>query len=359
MNKIGRNLFKVTGIMSGTSLDGADFAACTFAFNHGRWEYTIEHAITFAYSMEWKNRLKTLLNSSADDFAKVHYDYGRLTGKMAKRFHLETGFDPLFIATHGHTIFHNPAGGYTIQAGSGAAVAIAAEKPVICDFRANDVCLGGQGAPLVPIGDKLLFSKYDACLNLGGFSNISFEKENSRFAFDICPVNTVLNFLSNKMNLDYDQEGNLARQGKVLKTLLDQLNALTYFKTSPPKSLSVEWLNRHVLPLLQPQDRTVPDLLRTLVEHIAIQISDVLRTYKIKNTLITGGGVHNRFLIERLKTLSLCKLVVPENKLVDYKEALVFAFLGLLRWIEQPNCLASATGASGNAVGGAVYLPSK
>lgn len=345
--------------MSGTSLDGADFAACTFALYNGGWEYNIEHVITYAYSVEWKNRLKTLIHSSANDFAKAHYDYGRLTGKMAKRFHRETGFDPLFIATHGHTIFHNPAGGYTIQAGSGAAVAIAAEKPVICDFRANDVCLGGQGAPLVPIGDKLLFSQYDACLNLGGFSNISFERGNTRYAFDICPVNTLLNALSNKLNLDYDEEGNIARRGEVIKPLLDQMNALIYFKTSPPKSLGIEWLNHHVFPLLQPEDVNVPDLLRTAVEHIAIQISDVLRNYKIKNTLITGGGVYNRFLIERLKALSFCKLIIPENKLVDYKEALVFAFLGLLRWTGQPNCLATATGASGNAVGGAVYLPLK
>ncbi len=356
-NKEG-GFFKITGVMSGTSLDGIDFAACVFSEDHGEWSFRIEHATTYAYSAMWKNKLKSLFNAAANDLAKTHFDYGKLIGMLSKQFHQETGFDPYFISSHGHTIFHDPANGYTTQIGSGAAIATAAGKPVVCDFRSNDICLGGQGAPLVPIGDKLLFGKYDACLNLGGFSNISLDSGNKRIAFDICPVNTVLNLLSNKINLDYDKDGKTARQGRIIDDILKQMNSLPYYTGPIPKSLGTEWLNQNFLQFLNNYN-TVPDLLRTVTEHIAIQISDVLTNFEIRKTLITGGGAYNKFLIERLMSLSHSEFIIPDNQIIDFKEALIFAFLGLLRWKGEVNCLASATGASEDNIGGAIYLPLK
>ncbi len=352
--------FRVSGIMSGTSLDGLDLAACSFRFTQNRrWEYAIEHAATYPFPPAWKQHLQALMHADARTFARAHFDFGRLTGEYANRFHEASGFEPMLIASHGHTIFHDPLAGYTTQIGSGAAIAAITGKPAVCDFRATDVCLDGQGAPLVPIGDELLFSEYDACLNLGGFSNISFRHNHQRVAFDVCPVNIILNRLAAELGQDYDKDGRLADQGKVIPALLAALNNLPYYSQLSPKSLGAEWLEDHVLPLLQNDDYSTYDKLSTFTEHIAFQIGRVLTKNRIKNVLISGGGARNKFLIERLQSKTTCGLILPDHKTIDYKEALVFALLGLLRWFEQENCLATATGASHNSAGGAVYLPVK
>ncbi|HHN47505.1 MAG TPA: anhydro-N-acetylmuramic acid kinase [Bacteroidales bacterium] len=352
--------FKVSGIMSGTSLDGLDLAACSFRFaQNGKWEYAIEHAATYPFSPTWKHQLQNLIDADARAIARAHFDFGRLIGEYANRFHAASGFEPMLIASHGHTIFHDPATGYTTQIGNGAAIAAITGKPAVCDFRATDVCLGGQGAPLVPIGDELLFPDYDACLNLGGFSNISFRADHQRIAFDVCPVNIILNLLAMELGQDYDADGRLAAKGKVIPGLLEVLNSLPYYSQLSPKSMGVEWLKDHVLPLMQNEDHSTCDKLRTFTEHIALQISRVLTENRIKNVLITGGGAHNQFLIERLQAKTTCGLILPDHKTIDYKEALVFALLGLLRWFEQENCLATATGASHSSIGGAIYLPVK
>jgi anhydro-N-acetylmuramic acid kinase len=353
-------VLRVSGIMSGTSLDGLDLAACNFRFTQkNKWEYAIEHAATYPFPPAWKRQLKSLMNADARAFARAHFDFGRLIGEYAKRFHVASGFEPMLIASHGHTIFHDPAAGYTTQIGSGAAIAALTGKPVVCDFRATDVCLGGQGAPLVPIGDELLFSEYDACLNLGGFSNISFRHDQKRIAFDVCPVNTMLNRLAAELGKGYDEDGRLAAQGKVIPELFGMLNSLPYYPQLPPKSLGTEWLEDHVLTLMQNNDDSTYDKLCTFTEHIAFQLSRVLTENRIKNVLITGGGAHNQFLITLLRSKTNCDLILPDNKTIDYKEALVFALLGLLRWFDKENCLAPATGATHNSTGGAVYLPVK
>ncbi|MBE0660838.1 MAG: anhydro-N-acetylmuramic acid kinase [Bacteroidales bacterium] len=352
-------IYRVTGIMSGTSLDGMDMAACIFRVRDGKWEYTIEHTVTWPYTPEWKSRLQSLFNASAAELAKIHFDYGRLSGELAKSFHTRTNFDPILIASHGHTVFHDPQTGFSMQIGNGAAIAAAGGKPVVCDFRAMDVCLGGQGAPLVPMGDEILFSQYDACLNLGGFSNISLKRDGKRIAFDICPVNTVLNQLAGKLGHEFDFNGNLARDGQIIEPLLEKLNSLLYYELPAPKSLGTEMLIRQMFPILEDSNYPVNDLLRTFVEHISVQIGRIVRQYKIKEILLTGGGAHNLFLISNIEKACGCKLVIPDNETIEYKEALIFALLGLLRWSGKTNILSSATGAIADSCGGAVYLPAK
>lgn len=351
--------YKVTGIMSGTSLDGLDIAACNFYVRNGKWEYTIEQAVTWPYTPEWKNRLQSLFIASAAELAKIHFDYGKLTGDLAAKFHSKTHFEPLLIASHGHTVFHDPTKGFTTQIGNGAAIAAASGKPVVCDFRATDVCLGGQGAPLVPMGDEILFSQYDACLNLGGFSNISLKRDDKRIAFDICPVNTVLNKLSGKLGQEFDFNGNFAKEGEIIETLLEKLNSLPYYNLPSPKSLGTEMLIRHIFPILEDSNYRVNDILRTFVEHISVQIARIVMEYKVKEILLTGGGVHNLFLTVNIQKACGCKLIIPDNETIDYKEALIFALLGLLRWSGLTNILSSATGAIADSCGGAVYLPAK
>jgi anhydro-N-acetylmuramic acid kinase len=352
-------VYKVSGIMSGTSLDGMDLAACNFILRNGKWEFSIEHAITYAYTPAWKTRLQKLIYAEAKEIALAHFDFGKLCGEFAKRFHTETGFDPLFIASHGHTVFHNPEKGYTLQIGNGASIATTSGKPVVCDFRATDISLGGQGAPLVPIGDQILFHQYDACLNLGGFSNISLSRNGKRIAFDICPVNTVLNKLAAELGKGFDNKGDIARHGEIIPSLLEALNNLPFYAKSPPKSLGAEWLELYVYPVISGDQYPVKDKLRTFTEHIISQITKVISEYEITNMLVTGGGTHNIFLLENLRKSTNCDIIVPDAKTIEFKEALVFALLGLLRWFEQPNCLASATGASHDSIGGAVYLPVK
>lgn len=345
--------------MSGTSLDGVDIAACRFWYTNNNWCFAIEHATTSPYTTEWKKQLQLLVNASAREIAKMHFDYGRLIGRLVRQFHEETGFDAEFISSHGHTVFHDPGSGYTTQIGSGAAIAATCDLPVVCDFRSTDVCLGGQGAPLVPIGDELLFGNVDACLNLGGFSNISLNREGQRIAFDICPVNTVLNLLSHEAGMEYDMDGKLASCGKIIPVLLDALNNLGYYSQNPPKSLGTEWVDSEIIPLLMLRSEISADKLRTFTEHAAFQISNTLDSLHVSQVLLSGGGAFNHFLVRRIMDQTSSEIIIPEVNLINYKEALVFAFLGLLRWIGETNCLASATGAVTDNIGGAVYLPAK
>lgn len=359
MNQSKETIYQVTGIMSGTSLDGMDLAACEFKYRNSKWDYKLLHSETYPYSDIWIKKLRSLRHASALEAIQAHYDYGRLTANYVNRFHEETRFRPMIIASHGHTVFHEPLKGYTWQAGCGAAIANYCGIPAVCDFRSGDVSLGGQGAPLVPIGDELLFGDYDACLNLGGFSNISLKRNEKRIAFDICPVNTVLNLLAAEAGMEFDRDGALANQGKIINGLLNNLNMLPFYNSPPPRSLGAEWLEENILPLFYDPDHDIKDKLRTFTEHIAQQIKRVVSSYGIKRMLVTGGGTYNKFLIRQITYGSSCKVVIPDNSTVEYKEALIFAFLGLFRWLGLPNCLATVTGAKSDSIAGAVYLPVK
>lgn len=350
--------YKVIGVMSGTSLDGVDIAYCIFNNSYSKWSYEIREATTIPYKQEWKKRLRDLDKQDAFFYTQTHIQYGHYLGKLIKSFIKKHSLKVDMIASHGHTIFHQPKLKATSQIGDGSAIAAICKTPVICDFRSKDVALGGQGAPLVPIGDKLLFPEYTYCINLGGIANISFDKAQERLAFDICPVNMLLNYLSRQKGLEYDKDGNMAKAGEINILLLKELNNLSYFKEKIPKSLSRERIFQEFIPVLDKYTINVEDKLCTVCEHIATQIAKVIENnYSQKEILLTGGGAMNKYLVDKMKRhLKTTTIVLPNKKIISYKEALIFALLGILRIRNEVNCLKSVTGASRDTVGGAIYL---
>lgn len=342
--------YRVLGLMSGTSLDGLDVAYCEFNYKQGKWTYDIKKATTYAYDEDFKQKIRSMEETSAREFARFSVEIGHFFGKKAKAFLDSHSLDVDFVASHGQTIFHRPDLNYTTQIGDLSALCSEVQVKVIGDFRSMDVALGGQGAPLVPIGDEILFCDYENCLNLGGFSNISMKKQGKRIAYDICPVNIVLNHLCEKLSLPFDDGGQIAASGKVDENLLKQLNDLPYYKKKTNKSLGKEWVVENVFPLLEKTTLSVEDLLATYTEHIAEQLS---RNISGK-TLLTGGGAYNTYLIERLKKLTPHTIELPEKTIIDYKEAMIFAFLGVLRQRGEVNCLASVTGAEKDNCGGSI-----
>lgn len=345
----------VLGTMSGTSLDGLDLALCRFIRYASGWEYTVVAAEAYPYPGELRERLAGAIELSAYDFVRLDVELAQFMARTINAFVADRKIKPDFIASHGHTTFHQPAIGLTSQIGSGAVLTAHTGITTVCDFRTVDVALGGQGAPLVPIGDELLFGQYDACLNLGGFSNISFRKNGRRVAYDVSPCNMALNYLANKMGQEYDQDGETARKGMIDHALLDLLNRLDFYKKTGAKSLGKEWFDTTFRPCLDASGLSIPDQLRTLTEHIAIQLADASHGNRGESMLVTGGGAKNVFLIERLRAIGTKKIIVPDPQTIDFKEAIIFAFLGVLRVCGEINCLRDVTGACMDNCGGAVY----
>jgi anhydro-N-acetylmuramic acid kinase len=342
--------------MSGTSLDGLDLALCEFENLADSYSYKIHKAQTFSYSDSQKEKLRTAHLLSAENYSRLDYLYGKYISETVQRFIKESSLKADAIASHGHTVFHQPKNGFSTQVGSGAAIAAESGLTTVCDFRSVDVALKGQGAPLVPIGDKYLFSDFESCLNLGGIANISFDNENGdRVAFDICPVNMALNHFSKKEGLEYDNNGELAKQGICNGELLDILNNLSFYSKKGAKSLGREWFEQQFLPITENYQLSVNDTLSTLVHHIAEQIAATLENYKLTSVLVTGGGAFNGFLIEILQKKFNGKIHIPDAQTVNFKEALIFAFLGYLRLNNKINTLSSVTGAIRDSVGGAIY----
>ncbi|MEH6680838.1 MAG: anhydro-N-acetylmuramic acid kinase [Sediminicola sp.] len=355
-------IHKVIGLMSGTSLDGLDLAHCHIWRTEGGWDFTIQNTRSIDYDGEMAERLKNSIFLSADALLRFHNSYGSWLGQQVAAFVADRELEVHFIASHGHTAHHQPQNGLTFQLGSGQHLANECGIKTICDFRTNDVALGGQGAPLVPIGDRLFFGQYDFCLNLGGIANISFEKKGERMAYDIGLANMVLNHLTQKTGLAYDRGGQLARTGSVNPSLLEQLNALPFYALPFPKSIGFEWFVGEVVPLLERTPDSLENLLHTSVHHICEQVALQLEKNGAKkgnSLLVTGGGALNDFLVEclREKLGQTAKVVVPDRTLIEFKEALVFALMGVLREEREVNCLRSVTGAKRDSSGGVVYLP--
>ncbi len=341
--------------MSGTSLDGLDIAFCEFRQDNSIWDYSVIYAETIPYSGEWIDKLTSLPLSTAMDYVATDHSYGHLLGKLTREFIDKYHIKADFIASHGHTIFHQPDRGFTAQIGNGAAIKAETGLPVICDFRSGDVANGGQGAPLVPAGDKLLFAAFDYCLNLGGFANISYDQRDDRVAFDICPVNIVLNKLAGNSGLLYDKDGDLASSGHVDAQLLNNLNNLPYYRQTGPRSLGKEWVEEMIFPLLLRSGLNNVDMLSTFCTHVAEQIASHSGTDKQKTMLVTGGGTHNKYLISLIRSSISCQLKIPDPLTINYKEALIFAFLGVLRWKNEINCLRTVTGAKKDDSCGTIY----
>lgn len=348
--------YNVIGVMSGTSLDGIDLAHITLTLQGQKWAFVIHECETVAYDDNWFHNLKHAVTFTDAELKQINLDYTRLLGGVIRDFiekHQLQNLDA--VCSHGHTVLHQPQKGLTLQIGNLPEIAAIVGETVVCDFRVADVKLGGQGAPLVPIGDRLLFADYDYCLNLGGFSNVSFETGGKRLAFDISPVNTVLNFYADFLGLDYDDKGNIARSGQVNLDVLSELNALEFYKKPFPKSLGYEFVRETVLPLISEYDIPIEDILRTFTEHVAIQIAAALPS-KTGKMLVTGGGAYHDFLMERMQFhFPEMQLVIPDAKTLEYKEALIFALLGVLKLRGDVNVLASVTGASHDHSSGEIY----
>ncbi|MBE7652759.1 anhydro-N-acetylmuramic acid kinase [Tenacibaculum finnmarkense] len=366
------DFYFIIGLMSGTSLDGIDLVFVKFDKKNYK-NFKILAAETIAYSSAWKDKLQGAINFSKDDLIRLDIEYAVLLSEEINGFIKKNKIDAIdFIASHGHTILHQPAKGITLQIGHGKIISEKTNQKVICDFRTQDVALGGQGAPLVPIGDELLFSEYDFCVNLGGFANVSYHlknqnnvkdslndnlgennQENTRIAFDICPVNIVLNHYVQKLGFEYDDKGQIAKSAIINQELLRKLNALDFYKKSAPKSLGLEWVRLIIFPLIDTLEKDIPAILRTFIEHAAIQIGKII--HKNDVVLITGGGVFNDFLMNRIEFYAEQKIEIPSKALINYKEALIFAFLGLLRIENQVNCLKSVTGAKKDHSSGVIF----
>ena len=357
-------LYRVIGLMSGSSLDGLDIAYVHLTETRGQWSYQLEAAACVPYSPEWQTLLKNAPQSSGLELARLHTAYGHYLGKAVQAFRaahdLEHGLH--FIASHGHTVFHEPHSGMTCQIGEGAAIAAETGLPVISDLRLMDVALGGQGAPIVPVGDQLLFGDYDAWLNLGGIANVTIRQaDDSLLAFDVCPCNQVLNALAAREGLAYDAGGQLAATGALLPDALERLRALPYYDLLPPKSLA-NTFSTEVLSILNENDAPSHFQLFTAVTHIAEELAKVIQT-KVRTggkVLVTGGGALNDFLLEKINSqLHLQHIVCerPETPVVHFKEAIVMALIGALRWREETNVLASVTGAKRDSINGALWLP--
>jgi len=350
------NIYSVIGIMSGSSCDGLDLAYCSF-YKTKNWNYKIIHVQTYQYSNEMIEGLKNAHNLNSIDFLTFHKSYGKYIAQKINNFLIENRLpSPDLISSHGHTIFHQPEKNFNFQVGDGNIIAAETGITTIFDFRTLDIALGGQGAPLVPFGDKLLFGQFDYCLNLGGFANISYNENEKRIAYDICCVNIISNFLVQKLNFDYDKDGELGRKGIINENLLSELNNIDFYSQKPPKSLGREWFTKIFLPITQKYDISTEDKLRTIYEHIAIQISNILPKKQKTSVFVTGGGAYNKFLIELLKQKTPHEIIIPSSEFVEYKEALIFGFLGVLRFINEINCLASVTGAKSDSSCGSIVL---
>ena len=345
------------GVMSGTSIDGVDIAHCSFEAIENKWQFQIHHADCLPYSELWQNRLVKLHEQSAEVFAKTNVYYGHFLGQCVQQFIKKYEIQDKFslVSSHGQTIFHNPSKGYTIQIGHGAAIAKECGLPVVCDLRTSDMAYGGQGAPIVPLGEKFLFPNLQQFVNIGGISNCSLHTNEQTIGYDVCMGNLLLDELASRVGKAYDNNGEMAASGAIHKELLADLNAHSYFAKSYPKSLDAEEVLNEFLPLVDAYSIPIEDQMATIVEHIAVQLSSALHSnYK---TMVTGGGALNSFLVKRLQSHFSNEIILPETEIIENKEALIIAFLGLLRLNKQENVLASVTGANKNTINGALYLP--
>lgn len=342
--------------MSGTSLDGIDLACVDFFIEEDQIQFEWVKTNCISYSEDDKKGLQNLFHGSAQELAKAQFDYSKLVSKYINNFISQNNISPVtLIGFHGHTIFHQPHLGFTFQLGNPGVIAATTGINTVGDFRTQDVALGGQGAPLVPIGDQLLFSEYDACLNLGGIANISYQHQEERIAFDICPFNLVFNHYAQKIGLPFDEGGSFASKGEVNPELLNALNNWEYYSMPIPKSLGFESLKHEIYPLIDRFELNPKDVLATWVQHSIEQINSSLTKSNIQSLLVTGGGAYNKFFIDQLKNQSVAKITVPDKQTIEFKEALIFGLLAVLQVENRINTLKTVTGAYRNSISGAFY----
>jgi anhydro-N-acetylmuramic acid kinase len=350
---------EILGLMSGTSLDGLDIAHVKFTFFEGSKSFKLLNFKTFNYIEGFQDEIRNATNLTAIELIQLDKKIGKEFATHVNSFIEETQLDRSqihAIASHGQTIYHQPENGFTVQIGCGATIAYHTKLQVINNFRTMDVVAGGQGAPLVPKGDFDLFQEQaDAFLNLGGFANISLKKDSEIIAFDISPANLPLNEIVHTMGLTFDKDGVLARSGKVNLPLLNELNELTFYSQLAPKSLGTEWLHGEFSPVITKYSISNSDKLATIIEHIAFQIAKIANEMELRQILVTGGGTKNIYLMERISDLTAAQVNIPEDSISDFKEAIIFAYLGALFLLDQPNCVSTVTGAEKSVIGGCLH----
>lgn len=351
--------YRVLGCMSGSSMDGLDLAYVLLEENAGKWTFTLEACACKKFDDDWEKILQNITSLGAKELLLAHTAFGKYCGQKINEFihEFQLDYKVHFIASHGHTVFHEPQKGMTFQMGDGAAIAAQTGLPVITDLRNMDVALGGQGAPIVPIAEKYLWSDCNYFLNLGGIANISYHDGEKILAFDVCPANRILNELAKEKNKYYDENGMMARNGKVHQELLEALNQLEYYKSKPPKSLANEFGLEKILPLIEQQNISVEDKLASYVEHIAWQIAQVCEAPG--KMMLSGGGALNLFLVERIQfylNKKEIEIFIPDENTINYKEAIAMALIGALRWREEITVLQSVTGAAKDSIGGALWM---
>ena len=351
---------EIIGLMSGTSLDGLDIAHVEFIYENNKVKYKLMKTNTIAYPTDLLEHLHNVSSLGIDAIEILNKNIGVFFANQINIFIsqnkiLKKNIDG--IASHGQTILHQPENGFTLQIGCGSTIAYLTGIKVINDFRTLDVIAGGQGAPLVPIGDFDLFdSKADSFLNIGGFCNISFRKENVIHAFDICPGNIPLNHFAGKLGHDYDHNGSLAQKGKIDNDLLNTLNSIEFYNKKGAKSLGTEWLDKNFFTKFK-KDGNPENTLRTICEHISNQIINCLNQYQLNSVFITGGGVKNKFLMSLIREGYTGDIVVPDEETIDFKEAIVFAYLGYKYLSNEANTLSSVTGAERSLSAGVLHKP--
>lgn len=352
-----KNNYRVLGCMSGTSIDGLDVALVQFNVVNEEWHFEVELCQTIPYDSYWKQRLRQAHKISRKELKELDMEYALKLYEILSKFIITYKIGSLdAVCSHGHTVLHKPDEGFTMQIGNQSMLAEMLGCKVVCDFRVQDVELGGQGAPLVPVGDKFLFSDFDVAINIGGFANITKIHRQPLVAYDICATNTVMNVLSERLGKPYDENGDLARQGKAINTLLERLEQLEFYQQKPPKSLGIEWVDEFIWPLLEEfEDKPVEDQLATYVKHVAKQIAKEIGDYN--KVLITGGGAYNNFLISSIESYSNAKITIPSKQLIEFKEAIVFGLLGVLRLRGENNIYAGVTGAIKDHCSGNIFRP--
>ena len=341
--------------MSGTSLDGLDIAHCVFQKLKSGWRYSIQQCETVRYPRSWLTRLSQAHLATGEELMHLDSAYGSYLGQLTRDFLARHRLKADFIASHGHTVFHRPVSGFTTQIGNGYSLYAACGIPVICDFRSEDVAFNGEGAPLVPAGDKFLFHDYDVCLNLGGIANLSLDAKGRRIAFDICFCNMGLNMIAAEAGKRYDKNGSMAARGLADPHLLKAIDSVyAKFRVKRP-SLGREIFEQKVMSLLQDKRLSPGDRLSTFTESAAIEICRGITAYRKTSTVLcTGGGAFNSFLISRLLEHGGDDItfIIPDEEVVKFKEAMVFAFLGVLRARNEVNCLKSVTKATRDSSSG-------
>ena len=348
-------VYSVIGVMSGTSLDGVDLVYCTIKAG-ASFSFEIHTAVTYEYTDEWKHQLSNAHALPLERIKAIDLTYTQILSEFINRFIDENQIHNVdFIASHGHTVLHQPEENLTYQIGNLPELAQLTQIKVICDFRVQDIEMGGQGAPLVPIGDRLLFGDYEACVNLGGFANISFESKGQRLAYDICPVNKVLNRYAEFLGRDYDEGGQIAKASVVNSTLLTKLNSLQYYSLTGPKSLGIEWLEAEFLPLLDQSGLKSEEIMATCTQHFAYHIVKALEGKQ--KILFTGGGTFNTYMMDLITSQTQAKVILPSSEVINYKEALIFALLGILKERDEINVLSSVTGALKDHSSGKIFSP--